>query len=118
MKRNRWHSVQNGGDYTLSRRLPAKFDVFAIEKFPFVNKRKLALQVRQDLWRELRGLRGFSPVIHISTTSEGLLLKAGGECAKFPPDTESRIKSLLENPKKRARWLAWSKLRDAQKITD
>ena len=104
-KRNHWHVIDARQEYVLARRLPIKFDVEACADFPSVDKARLALQLRQDLWREMQSLRGFSPVIHISASKAGLLVKAGGQCDVVPPGTARKIADLLNDPLKRVRWI-------------
>lgn len=109
MRRNGWYVSDSDGEYILSRRFPARLDVFEAANFPFVNKARLANQVRQDLWRAMKHLRGFSPVIHIATTPSGLRLKAGGQCGILPTQTSAKIAELLEDPVRRARWIKCAK---------
>ncbi len=113
MTRLRWHVRAEGGRYTLARRWPPRFDVSATSAFPPARPDRLARQVRQDLWRLLRGLRGFSPVIQIDATEVGLSLRAGGQVARCPAGTEARIQALLDDPAHRARWLSWARERAA-----
>lgn len=71
-------------------------------------RRALAHQLRQDLWRALRRVRGFAPVIELTETPKGLRLSAGGAllAGRAPAGTEARIAALIEDPAHRARWLA------------
>ncbi|MBS0125192.1 hypothetical protein KB874_13960 [Aestuariicoccus sp. KMU-90] len=98
----------------LARHWPPRFDVAAESRFPPARPGRLAHQIRQDLWRELQGLRGFSPVIQIDADERGLTVTAGGrlEAASLPHDlARARIAALLECPRHRARWLAWAQER-------
>jgi hypothetical protein len=114
MSRNTWHIQRDGARLTLSRRLPARFDVMASAEFPTMGRGRRARQIRQDLWRLLKGLRGFSPVIQIDATETGLQVSAGGSMlasTPVPKGTEARIQALLESPDHRQRWLAWAQER-------
>ena len=62
-----WHITRAEGTLTLSRRLPARFDLGVGTVLPQVARpERLAHQVRQDLWRALRDLRGFAPCVRIT----------------------------------------------------
>ncbi|WP_136440995.1 hypothetical protein [Pacificoceanicola onchidii] len=110
-RKNAWHEVRDGSDYTLSRHWPARFDVSASARFPALRRGRLARQIRQDLWREFKHLRGFSPVIHIAATEDGFCVTAGGQFmakGRVPQGAVSRIETLLDDPARRARWIAWA----------
>ena len=106
-----WHILDEGGSFTLARRLPARFDVAAQTRLPVARKDRLARQIRQDMWRALRDVRGFSPVVRISDAGSWLEVTAGGgiDAKSFPRRwIESRISEMLENPAMRARWIRWA----------
>ncbi len=106
MSRNDWHMIE-GETLTLCRRLPPRFDVVAETAFPKVSRRRLATQVRQDVWRALQSVRGFSPVVEVSSAGEGLRLRAGGRIdggRVARGALEARLASLLAEPERRARW--------------
>ena len=110
MARDRWHILRDGTRYTVSRHLPPRFDVVAQAAFPAVDPGRLARQVRQDMWRMLKDLRGFSPVVQIDTQSGGMTLLAGGRVA---PDLATsrisrKIEALLNDPGHRRRWITWA----------
>ncbi len=90
----------------LSRRAQARFDVAATASFPSARRGRLAHQIRQDLWRRLRDLRGFAPVVEV--TGRGpLTVRAGGSVAgRVPPGTEATIADMLTDPALRARWMS------------
>jgi hypothetical protein len=92
----------------VARRLPVRFDVAVSAAFPDARALRLAHQVRQDLWRTLKDVTGFSPVVRVERTGSGLRVTAGGAIAcPFPkPQAEERIEALLQNACARARWLA------------
>ena len=102
-----WH-ILGDDPMILARRLPARFDVAAETLFPPVPRwRGLAHQIRQDLWRQLRDVRGFSPVIEIRRDEEALRIRAGGRIdgGPVPRDRlQPRIAALLSDPSRRSRW--------------
>lgn len=107
--RGGWYEARSGAAYVLARHWPPRLDVVATGSFPPVRRGRLARQIRQDLWRALQGLRGFSPVIEIDAAEAGLVVRAGGRLAgPAPAGVELRIKDLLDSPGHRARWLAWA----------
>jgi len=107
MTSRRWHVLHEADALILARRLPARFDIAAAAVFPPVRKLRLASQVRQDLWRALRHVRGFSPVIRVEEVDGGLWLRAGGRVAGPAPRArlEAGIAALLADTANRARWL-------------
>lgn len=102
----KWHLEKTQSGVTLSRSLPARFDVMAQTDLPMAEGVRMAHQIRQDVWRALRNVRGFSPVVEITRKEGGLHIKAGGRAPKpIARNTVERIVSVLENPQNRARWL-------------
>ena len=108
--RGGWYVQREGARYVLARHWPPRFDVVAVGEFPPVRAGRLAQQIRQDIWRELRGLRGFSPVIIVDATECGTMrIRAGGRLLGTPPQRiRDRLQSLLDSPVHRARWLNWA----------
>ncbi len=106
--------LRDKGVVTHARRLPARFDVYAEAWFPDLRQGRLAVQIRQDLWRRLQHLRGFSPVVEVRTQDGGLVVRAGGSVdGVFPKGaTTELIQTLLDDPAKRTRWIGYSKLKD------
>lgn len=103
--------LHEDGAYILTRRLPAQFDVSAQTHLVGGSIRILASQIRQDLWRGLKTLRGFSPVVRIEQCKGGLLVTAGGQVAQkrfARAEIETQIATLLSDPAKRARWIRHS----------
>ena len=104
----RWHIEREDDRLTLARRLPARFD-FAVERrFPLVARGRLAHQIRQDMWRALQSLRGFSPVVEVARSGDGLQVKAGGQVdgGNFPKAwAEGVLSTVLENAANQARWV-------------
>jgi len=105
MKRN-WHIEKAEGQVTVSRQLPARFDVRVSTYLAGGDKLRLATQIRQDMWRAVQSLRGFSPVVQVAQSDDGLLVTAGGRVmGKVTAHLEGLIAGVLEDPKNRARWL-------------
>ena len=114
MSRNKWHIRAEEGRYTLARQWPPRFDIEAVADFPDAHPARLAQQIRQDLWRALKGLRGFSPVVQVDATEDGLRVRAGGtllNAKTYPKESVEIIQTLLHDPQLRLRWLAWAKRR-------
>ncbi len=107
---SRCHILRDGNALTLARRVPVRFDLSASTRLPMGSRRKVAQQVRQDVWRALQDLRGFAPVVRVERTAEGLDVTAGGQVAgRFPrAQAEARIEAVLSDPENRARWMRWA----------
>lgn len=114
MARKNWHIIRSGGELTLARRLPVRFDVAAQTTLPIAGKLRIAQQIRQDLWRLLRHVRGFCPVVRVEEDGTHLLVRAGGEihARTFSKQhIEAKIAGLLESAPHRARWVKHSERR-------
>lgn len=109
-RRNGWFESTTTGAFVLARQWPPRFDLRAETCFASANRRRLALQVRQDLWRELKDLRGFSPVVKALSYDQGIKLVAGGRLnsSVAPEGVIERISELLDDPEKRGRWMYWA----------
>ena len=113
VKRNGWHEVLTAESYVLSRCVPPRFDVQASASFPPLRPSRLAQQIRQDLWRELKSLRGFSPVVRVDFLPKELRVTAGGRILGAGPQWVSEhIQSLLDDPVRRQRWSLWARETD------
>lgn len=113
MRRARWHMIREEGALTVARRLPARFDVAAEAAFPPLRVGRLAHLIRQDLWRALKGQRGFSPVVRIEPMEAGLAVRAGGRLdAPASRALSDRIAAVLDDPKNRKRWERDARLRE------
>ncbi len=109
MSRNSWHILREGDGLVLTRRLPVRFDVVAETRLYDGSLTRLAQQIRQDLWRLLQRLKGFSPVIELTREAGMVHVRAGGRVdGKVPPCTETRIAAMLADPRYRARWQAYA----------
>ncbi|WP_299848530.1 hypothetical protein [uncultured Roseovarius sp.] len=111
MSRDRWHILRDETALTLARRVPVRFDLSATTQLPEGSRLKVAQQVRQDIWRALRNLRGFAPVVRVERVISGLEVTAGGQVAGVFPraEAEARIAGVLNDPRNRARWTRWSR---------
>lgn len=105
MMPDRFHIQRDGATLTLTRRRPARMDFHASTRFPLMSRERLAQVIRQDLWRALRNLRGFSPVIRITRHTDHLSVQAGGQVSGAIPDTARQIaQAVLDDPAHRQRW--------------
>lgn len=108
MRRDRWHVIEEeGGALVMARRWPLRFDLAVSAQLPDAGRRWIAHQLRQDLWRALRGIRGFAPAVRVVRHTGGLCVTAGGEVAgRFDrAHAEARIAAMLADRANRARWL-------------
>jgi hypothetical protein len=109
MTRNTWYNSVENDVLTHARRLPAQMDFGVSADLPLqgaVSRLRLAQQIRQDMWRLLRGLRGFSPVVQVSVAGGLVRVTAGGAVeGALPGRTRDQLAALLGNPQKHARWL-------------
>ncbi|MGR3711634.1 MAG: hypothetical protein ACU0A6_00730 [Shimia sp.] len=108
MSKSRWHILRDGDTLTLCRQLPARFDVAARTVLPDGGRAAVAHQVRQDMWRALQNLRGFTPVVEVRRENGQLYVTAGGQMAGpiAKQVIETAIQDVLDSPKRRARWVA------------
>lgn len=112
--RARWYVLRDADTVTVSRSLPVRWDVSAETRFPAAGRLRLAHQVRQDLWRALQSQRGFAPVVAVTSTTEGCILRAGGRVAAAHDRKrlENSIIGVLNAPENRARWLRFAPSRE------
>lgn len=104
-----WHILRDEHAVTLARQLPAQFDVAVATRMDAprpVSLTVLAHQVRQDVWRALQKVRGFSPVVRVGQTDASIRLEVGGRLDGRAGGAEDAIAAVLENPANRRRWLA------------
>lgn len=112
MSRKRWHMRTEGALTLHARHWPPRFDVQATTVLSDAQPERLALQIRQDLWRALQNLRGFSPVVQVERRAGELHVTAGGRVAgAVCAQTQARIAELLADPVRRRRWVSWARLR-------
>ena len=109
MARTPWHILRSDDDLTLARHLPPRFDVMAETRLTpaqDVSRGVLAHQIRQDIWRAMQSVRGFSPVVRIAREGADLRVMAGGRVAgRTATSAPDRLANVLENPANRRRWL-------------
>lgn len=106
-----WHRWRDeDGSWVEARHWSVRWDVEVSTTLPRLRDQRLARAVRQEVWRELRDLRGYRPAVRVSTGADGVTVTAGGQVdACFPRAcTEARIEAVLNDPSRRARWIAWS----------
>ncbi|MDF1801802.1 hypothetical protein [Thalassovita sp.] len=109
MSRTKWHILTEDGALTLARRLPVRFDLSVETRLPRCGRRRLATQVRQDMWRCLQALPGFSPVVRIEDDGDALTVIAGGQVDRrpFPKEkAEAKLREMLLDRNNRVRWVA------------
>jgi hypothetical protein len=110
--RSKWHILKEEGALTVARNLPVRFDFSAQVMLPRCGKRRLAMQIRQDMWRLLQNLRGFSPVVRVEDAGENLCVTAGGKVdqRRFPSEqSEEKLRDMLGDRSNHARWVAYAR---------
>jgi hypothetical protein len=113
-----WHILHEEGALTLCRQTPARFDVSVTVELPMADPLRLAHQVRQDMWRAVQNVRGFSPVVKVTPTRGGVKLTAGGRVAgRVPGNLAAQIAMVLEDEAKRRRWLRHAAPRSSKTAT-
>ncbi|MCO0634367.1 hypothetical protein M8745_00150 [Lutimaribacter sp. EGI FJ00014] len=105
-QQDRWYVDRAGTGLTLSRHRPARFDLGVEAVLPSMDPLRLAHQVRQDMWRALRDLRGFAPAVRVARKGDALHVLAGGAVDGPVPRAwaEAAIRAVLDDPANRARW--------------
>lgn len=111
MARNGWHILRDETGLTLARHLPARFDVSVSADLPLCDAGRLARQVRQDVWRALQRVRGFSPVVRVERLEHVMRVTAGGRLAEHRSAAlvSDRLDDVLTDPILRSRWLSWAR---------
>ena len=106
-----FHILRETGAVTVARQVPVRFDVSAEARFGPLRKLALAQQVRQDLWRALRNVRGCAPVVRVVEAEGGVTVTAGGqvEGRHDRAGLEEAIATLLADPRHVARWTRWAR---------
>ena len=109
VSRTKWHILKDEGALTVARRLPVRFDLAVQATVPRCGRRRLAMQLRQDMWRALQDLRGFSPVVRVEDAGDDLRITVGGQVDRqpFPKDmAEAKLRDMLADRNNRTRWIA------------
>lgn len=107
MARDGWiERDEGGGAWVHARRLPCRMDLTVTATVPARAGRRLARAIRQDMWRALRDLRGFSPLVRVVAAGDAASVTAGGQIdAPWPrAATVARLTALLADPALQARW--------------
>ena len=105
-----WITQKTSERVLVCRRLPARFDLSVEAYFPLCRMGRLAHQIRQDMWRAMQRVRGFSPVVEIRSFEEEVHVRAGGRVlGAVSPATGPRIADILEDTANRARWLRFAR---------
>ncbi|WP_282091261.1 hypothetical protein [Epibacterium ulvae] len=106
MARSHWHVLRDEQGLTLCREKPARFDVSVQTVLPDGNPLRYAHQIRQDLWRKLQRVRGFSPVVQLTRGADGSWqARVGGRASgPVPASIVDSIEDLLSDQTRRARW--------------
>lgn len=114
--RGKWHIFREEDSLTVARQVPPRFDVAVSVVLPPAEPLRLAQQIRQDMWRAVQAVRGFSPVVKVEAQGDSLLVTAGGRVAgRVPGNLASEIKAVLEDEAKRSRWLRHAR-RDRKRL--
>ena len=102
----RWHILRDHDGLTLARHLPVRFDLSAETYLEAGHPLRLAHQIRQDMWRVLQKLRGFSPVVRLRKVAQGWHVLAGGRLMAAPTaHAQAQLVAVLADPANRARWV-------------
>ena len=99
-----WTVTQTDECVLFAFREHTRWDVSAAASFPALASRRLALQIRQDMWRALQGQRGFSPVVRLQPATDGWSVQAGGQLSGPTAAAEAKIAQMFDNAALRARW--------------
>ncbi|MEM8740524.1 MAG: hypothetical protein AAGE13_03420 [Pseudomonadota bacterium] len=117
MSRTRWVRRDIGGTTRIAAHSARGWDLTARGDLPETGagsdprfRARLAHQIRKDLWRLLRGLRGFAPMVEIEFDAGKLSATAGGSllAGPAPAGTAAQIADLLADPQRQRRWLAFA----------
>lgn len=103
------HILIEGETLTLARRLPIRWDVRCEAHLAgeHLSRRRLALQIRQDIWRACQNVRGFTPLVSVTPVEAGYQVAAGGMVAvqHFPRSSiVARLEDVLSCSENQRRW--------------
>ena len=71
------------------------------------HRSRIAHQVRQDIWRACRNVRGFLPLVEVSTSGDETVIRAGGSLmtrSGHVPSLEIKVARVLDCAENIARW--------------
>lgn len=110
MAKRGWHIQRDETGVTIARHLPAQFDLCgetALRVARPVSRTRIAHQVRQDLWRALQHLRGFSPVVQVGQGDGLLTIRAGGRLSAATSQTAAlrQLHAVLDDAANQQRWI-------------
>lgn len=116
-RRNRWQFHAEGQGLVLARPGRARFDL--VEELRLsapgpLSLRRLVLQIRQDVWRALQGLRAFSPIVAAIPQEGAILLRAGGQIsgsAPIPRSAAAALHTVVHSPANHQRWCRFAQAR-------
>ncbi|THH35805.1 hypothetical protein E4Z66_12030 [Aliishimia ponticola] len=108
MGQPRWHILRDGEAVILCRHLPPRFDMTARTVLPGGSAVRLAHQIRQDMWRALQRVRGFSPVVRLTPISAGWQVEAGGRVPAANEDLVAQVQAVLDDKQRRTRWVQFA----------
>lgn len=112
-----WVETDTGGGVLHARAgAPDRWDVAVSRAWPVpdpVSRRRMARQIRQDIWRALRTARGFTPRVLVASEDSRIHITGGGCIAsgRAAPCLAGRIADILDNPHNRRRWAAHARAR-------
>ena len=115
--RDGWHLLREGDVLTLTRRVTVRFDLSACTVLPtagrVLGRARLAHQIRQDVWRRLQGLRGFTPAVRVAQGLDGMHVTAGGAVNAAVPLqwAQAALDDVLADPALRQRWMRHAEVR-------
>lgn len=82
-----------------------RWDIEATTTLPDAPPLRIAHQIRQDIWRACRNVRGFAPVVEITQTDGQLHIRAGGQTPHPSAHATDLCRNVLNCAKNRNRWL-------------
>lgn len=114
---NRWSLVHTDDTTLLYRRGIASDWTFEVTRtlpgtYPRYGRTKLVHQIRQDIWRTCRNVRGFLPLVQVSTNGDETVICAGGSLMTRSGRVDvlsSRVARVLDCENNIARWKRYAR---------
>lgn len=104
--KGRWYILRDEASWSLTRRVPVRWDLRAEGLLPICHPIRLMHQIRQDVWRALQALRGFAPAVALDVQDAGWHVTAGGAALGQVADVwTARLQEVLSEPAHQARWV-------------